>query len=61
MNKIRTELSERYGKARIIGRYNKETGELIEYKVYDAQRHVVLTATDYKKAKDVLMNGSIAR
>lgn len=59
--KVTTELEARYGKARVIIRYNKETGEYIDRKVYDADHHVVLTTRDYKKANDMLMYGDIKR
>lgn len=61
MRKISTSLCERYGKARIISRRNKVTGEHIDYKVYDADHHVVLTTAEYQQAHDQLMTGNMTR
>lgn len=59
--KIHTELAERYGKARIINRYNAETGEFLDYTVLDADRHLVIRTTNYDIADKMLMEGNIKR
>ena len=60
MRKIRTEQSIRYGKARVIARYDKDTDEFIDYKVYDARNHRVLTTKDYDEANKTIF-GDIIR
>ena len=60
MRKIRTEQSIRYGKARVIARYDKDSDEFIDYKVYDARNHVVLTTMDYDEA-NTATNGDIIK
>lgn len=59
--KIYTEQQERYGKARIIARYKTKTDRIIDLKVYDADRHVVLTTDQYEEAHQMLMKGNIKR
>ena len=59
--KIHTELAHRYGKARIINRYNAETGEFLDYTVLDADRHLVIRTTNYDIANKMLMEGNIKR
>ncbi len=59
--KIHTELAQRYGKARIINRYNAETGEFLDYTVLDADRHLAIRTTNYDIANKMLMEGNIKR
>lgn len=59
--KIHTSQCERYGKARVVARYNAETGKLIDYKVYDADKHVELTTYNYNEAHNLLISGNIKR
>ena len=59
--KIHTELAQRYGKARIINRYNAETGEFLDYTVLDANRHLVIRTTNYDIADKMLNEGNIKR
>lgn len=59
--KIHTELAQRYGKARIINRYNAETGKFLDYTVLDADRHLVIRTTNYDIADKMLNEGNIKR
>lgn len=59
--KIHTEQAERYGKARIINRYNAETGEFLDYTVLDADRRLVIRTINYDIADKMLNEGNIKR
>ena len=59
--KTHTKLAERYGKAKLVNRYNAETGEIIDRKVYDKNQRVIFTTKDYNEAHAQLINGDIER
>lgn len=55
MNKLRKELFEQNGKARILRFYNEKSGKTISYKIYDSKRKYVLSTDDVNYARKVLM------
>ncbi len=54
MRKIKTEWVTRGYYGRVIMRSDKDTDEIIDYKVLDANKHVVYTSKDRKEADDKL-------
>ena len=54
MNKLRKELFEQNGKARILRFFNTKSGKTVSYKVYDSKRRYILTTDDVNYARKVL-------
>ena len=55
MNKLKKELCERYGRARMFRFYNIDTNKTINYKVYDNNRKLIVTTDDKNYAHSVLI------
>ena len=54
MNKLRKELFEQNGKARVLRFYNEKSNKTVSYKVYDPQRRYILTTDDIEYARKIL-------
>ena len=54
MNKLRKELFEQKGKARILRFYNVDTNKTVSYKVYDNHRKYIVTTDDADYAIKIL-------
>lgn len=55
MNKLKKELCERYGRARMFRFYNIDTDKTISYKVYDNNRNLIVTTNNKNYAHDILI------